>query len=239
MTEITRLEYQKVRGNLLSILNRARRDGIQVDDLRGKVPDVPKKITEASVRRIKKIHGEVKHEVAKRRRLNRRYKTPEYVPDIALENLRDMINEAIEDPQGALRRWLQDNYRGPHAYPNWEICIRASGRAADILLDSAVALAKSEAAKMKPKPEARGTMTRAEWNEAKARSIIRDRAEEVIRTARETMEHFLYGYQMPSDAPKPELYAVVRAILGNPMTKAEIQDLVTPDDMDWGFDYYE
>lgn len=242
MTATMKAEYQRIRSNLLSLLSRAKRDGIEIDDLRAKVPAIPKKITEGSIRRIRKIHEEAKHEVAKRRRTKRRsmkYKAPEYVSDIALENIESMIEDAITDPQGAIRDYLREKYKGPGAYPNWEMCIVASGRAAEYLMRDALRIATRDAAKMKIKPDPRGTLTRLEWNAMKARELVKERAEEVLRTASEAMERFLYGYQMPPDMPKPEYYAILRAILADPLTPSEIYGLFQAEEETWGLDEYE
>lgn len=202
-------EYMRVRANIQAILRRAQRDGIDVSDL--VIPSIPKTITQGSVKRIKKIHDNIKNEVAKRRRI--KDKIPPRPPRTALDNLEAMIQKAV-------------NYDGMEPGDEWERSdvyvdmVNQSGEAAQNLLDYMEAKHERDIrAKYKGHSQ--------EWYDVMTEITLIKCAEEVIRkeTARTTA--FLWGYAYPEDPPKPSYYAAIRELLGYPLTPKESERLLS------------
>lgn len=213
-------EYARIRKNLMSVLSRARRDGVEVSDIN--IPNIPKRITEGSVRRIKKIHEEAKHEIAKRRRIKRyeRAKKPKEIlpkrkPRAALDNLIAIVEKAMI--------FADDIHESEYSY--YEGCVRACGEKAHELIEEMLTENETEAMAKYPGHS-------DEFYEIVAENVMIDAAEEILRNRQQQLEYYLYGFSsekggMPDSDPKPIYYAAFRSLMGKPLTSEEYEKLIT------------
>lgn len=211
-------EYLRIRSNLLSVISRARRDGIDVSGIN--VPSIPKRITDGSVRRIQKIHEEAKHEIAKRRRIKRRRQQkiselPPRKPRAALDNLETIIEEAIT---------FVDTVHSSD-FTRYQDAVNACGNMAHDLIEEMLTENETELYSKYP-----GHVDA--WYSIMAENMLIDAAEEILRTRQSQLEYYLYGFSsdtggMPNSDPKPIIYAAFRQLMGTPLSGEEFERLIT------------
>lgn len=212
---VTSAEYYRLRENAQRIISRARRDDIDTSGL--SIPPIPKRITAGSVRRMEKIHQEIKEEIARRRRIARRL--PRRKSPVALENLKKMIEYAATyDEPGKTKRYIA--------------AVRASGNAAEVLLDRITEIVAKDVREKYPKKPPL-------WREITTENTIVTNAENLLREQEEKVNKFLFGYEWPTDDPKPSYYAIMRAMLGAPLSPEEEEDLFHGEFELWQSEEYE
>lgn len=209
------VEYYRIRQNAQRIISRARRDDIDTSGL--SVPAIPKKITAGSIRRIEKAHQEIKEEIARRRRIARRL--PRRKSPVALENLKAMFEYAATyDEEGKTKRYIA--------------AVQASGKAAEVLLDRITEIVAKDVREKYPK---KPTL----WREITTENTIITNAENLLREQEEKVNKFLFGYEWPTDDPKPSYYAIMRAMLGAPLSPEEEEELFRGEFELWQSEEYE
>lgn len=212
---VTSAEYYRLRENAQRIISRARRDDIDTSGLY--IPPIPKRITAGSVRRMEKIHQEIKEEIARRRRIARylpRRKSP-----VALENLKKMIKDAA-------------NYHEKGKTERYIAAVQASGKAAQVLMDRIEEIVANDVQKKYPKKSPL-------WREITTENTIITNAENLLREQEEKVNKFLTGYEFPNEDPKPSYYAIMRAMLGAPLSPEEEEDLFHGEFELWQSEEYE